>query len=105
MNNKQDIEQTIQQTLNSLDGLRQLEPNDFLAAKAWQRMKNQHREASVAHSRLMLRLAAVLVLFVGINTASFVLLKNKPVAKPTQETSGADAFAEAYSLNNNTDSY
>jgi hypothetical protein len=104
MKNNQDIEKAVQQTLNSLDNLQQLEANEFLYAKIKQRMDNTAKVVPMNYNRVMLRLAAVLILFIGINAISFYALKHNS-ANATQTTSGANSFADAYNLNNNTDSY
>ncbi|MES2379252.1 MAG: hypothetical protein V4553_21855 [Bacteroidota bacterium] len=104
MKNNQDIEKAVQQTLDSLDNLQQLEANEFLYAKIRQRMDNTAKVVPMNYNRVMLRLAAVLVLFIGINGLSFYVLKHSS-APATQTTSGANAFADAYNLNSNTDSY
>ncbi|MBC7400178.1 MAG: hypothetical protein H7289_09555 [Mucilaginibacter sp.] len=104
MKNNQDIEKAVQQTLNSLDSLQQLEANEYLYAKIKQRMDNTAKVVPMNYNRVMLRLAAVLILFIGINGVSFYVLKHSSV-HATQTTSGANAFADAYNLNKNTDSY
>jgi hypothetical protein len=104
MKNNQDIEKAVQQTLDSLDNLQQLEANEFLYAKIRQRMENTSKVVPMNYNRVMLRLAAALVLFIGINGVSFYILKHSSV-HTTQTTSGANAFADAYNLNSNTDSY
>jgi hypothetical protein len=102
MKNKQGFEQQAEQTLNSLDNLRQVEANEFLDAKVLHRMQMRYQPATNAQT-LMLRLAAVLCLFIGINTVSYVILK-QPI-KTTKNIKGADVFADAYGLNNNVNSY
>jgi hypothetical protein len=104
MKNNQDIEKAVQQTLDSLDNLQQLEANEFLYAKIRQRMDNTAKVVPMNYNRVMLRLAAVLVLFIGINGVSFYVLKHSN-SSASQTTSGANAFADAYNLNSNTDSY
>jgi hypothetical protein len=103
MKNKQEIEQAIEQTLNSLNNLQQVEANEYLHAKIMQRMSN-NRAVPMVYTRLMLRLAAVLILLIGVNTVSFYVLKQRST-NTEKTTTGADAFAKAYNLNNNLDSY
>jgi hypothetical protein len=104
MKNNQDIEKAVQQTLDSLDNLQQLEANEFLYAKIKQRMDNTAKVVPMNYNRIMLRLAAILILFIGINGVSFYVLKHSD-APAVQTASGANAFADAYNLNSNTDSY
>jgi len=106
MKNKQDLERKVEQTLNSLDNMQQLEANEFLHAKILHRMTGNNTNS--AYSKVMVRLAAVLCLLVCINCVSFLLLKQQTVttkATAAKTTTGADAFAEAYGLNNNLNSY
>ena|ERR1700761_7663858 len=103
MKNKQDIEQAAEQALNSLSNLQQVEANEYLHAKIVQRMQN-NKAAPMAYNRLMLQLAAVLILLIGVNAVSFYVLKQRST-NTEKTTTGADAFAKAYNLNNNLDSY
>jgi hypothetical protein len=104
MKKHQDIEKAVQQTLASLDNLQQLEANEYLFAKIKQRMGDPAKVAPIHYNRVMLRLAAVLALFIGINCASFYVLKQHTSTNNIPKT-GADAFAQDYNLNTNSDSY
>ena len=104
MKTKQEIENEVGQTLNSLDSLQQLEANEFLYTKIAQRINNG-RTIPLHYNRVMLRLAAVLILFIGINCASYYIIKQRGQATGTKITTGADAFVNAYNLNTNLDSY
>jgi len=54
----------------------------------------------------MLRLAAVLILFIGLNGVSYYVLKQHTAVTNTKTTTTwVNAFADAYSLDNNSDSY
>ncbi|MEO8887387.1 MAG: hypothetical protein ABI367_15090 [Mucilaginibacter sp.] len=105
MKNKQDIENEVQQTLNSVDSLQQLEANAFLHAKIANRMVSKQALTRITYNKLMVRLAAVLCLFICINGISFYVLKQKPNTANTKNYTGADAFANAYGLNNSLNSY
>lgn len=108
MKNKQELDRKVEQTLRSLDNLQQLEANEFLYAKILHRMSGNNNTAIyINYSKVMVRLAAVLCLLVCINCISFFVLKQQPVTTKVTaaKTSGADAFAEAYGLNNNLNSY
>lgn len=105
MKNIKDLEKQAEQALNSLNNLQQIEPNEFLHAKILHRMQNQGEATPLYYNKLMVRLTAVLCLFVCINVASFFALTqtNKTVTIKTQPS--ADAFAQAYGLNTNLNSY
>jgi methionine synthase I (cobalamin-dependent) len=104
MRNYQDIETRANQTLNSLDNLQQVEAGEYLYTKIRQRMDDSANFVpGHNNNRVMLRLAAILIVFIGINCASLYDLKHS--AGNASNSSGADAFAKAYNLNANTDSY
>jgi len=100
-----DIEKLAEQTLNSLDGLQQVEANEYLYAKIKQRMQGSKEVVPLYGKRVMLRLVAVLVLFIGLNCISFYALKQQGSQTTGPKSSSAEAFANAYGLNTNTDSY
>ena len=104
MKNKQELERQVEQTLNSLDNLQQLEANEFLHAKIINRMANK-QALNPSYNKLMVRLAAVLCLFICVNGISFFVLKQKANTVNTKNYTGADAFAKAYGLDNNLNSY
>ena len=105
MKKQQEIEQMAEQTLNRLNNVQQLEANEYLHSKILQRMNDSREVISMAYNRAMLRLAAVLVLFIGVNAVSFYLLKPDGNTVTVKKAANADAFADAYNLNNNVDSY
>ena len=100
-----DIEKLAEQTLNSLDGLQQVEANEYLYAKIKLRMQESKEVMPMYGSRVMLRLAAVLVLFIGLNCISFYALKQQGAQTANPKSNDVEAFANAYGLNTNTDSY
>lgn len=104
MSNRKEIEQLAEKALHSLDNLQQVEANDFLAAKAWQRIQNRRHGLSPAYNKLLLRLAVVLLMFVGINCVSFYVLSKKGT-DTAATTTGVDAFASAYGLNSSSGNY
>ena len=104
MKNRKDIEQLAEQALHSLDNLQQLEANDFLAAKAWQRMQTNRHGLPAGYNKLLLRLAVVLLMFTGLNCVSFYVLSKK-TANTTSTATGVDAFASAYGLSNSSENY
>lgn len=103
MKKSEDIEREAEQALNSLDNMQAAEANEFLYTRIKNRME-YNEAANFAHRKnVLLRLAVVLLLFVGINLLSFYKL-NKP-EKSKQTETGIEAFAKAYGLNINTDTY
>lgn len=103
MKNNHELEKHVDQTLTSLDNLQQLEANEFLHAKVLHRMQVL-RQSGGGAQKLMLRMAGVLCLFICLNTVSYFILK-QPTNTTTKNIKGADAFADAYGLNNNLNSY
>src|SRR5688572_19430319 len=109
MKNKQDLEKQAEQTLNSLDSLQQVEANEFLHAKILHRMQIKSAtnatnvlqgshiiyQLPISAQTLMMRLVAVLCLFVCLNIATYIILK-QPKQATTKTINGADAFADAY---------
>ncbi len=104
MKNIKDLEKQAEQALNSLNNLQQVDANEFLHAKVLHRMQSRQEVKPMVYNKLMVRLAAVLCLFVCINSISYIALmqKNTTTAKTS---AGVDVFAEAYGLNNNLNSY
>lgn len=105
MKNIKDFEEQADQALNSLNNLQQVEPNEFLHAKIMHRMQNAGQASPLYYNKLMVRLAAVLCLFVCINAVSFFVLTQSKATTVTQKPANADSFAEAYGLNTNLNSY
>lgn len=89
-----EIEELTNQTLNSLDNLQPVEANEYLFAKIQNRMQ-QGKQNAMAYTRLMLRLSLALILFLGINVASFYFLNNSP-KHIANKPKGITAFSEAY---------
>ena len=104
MKNIKDFEKQVGQALNSLDNLQQVEANEFLHAKIMHRMQNRGEASPLYYNKLMVRLAAVLCLFVCINAVSFFAL-NQTKQTTVKKQAGADVFAQAYGLNTNLNSY
>jgi|GEM_PF-3204593 len=104
MKDRKEIEQLAEKALHSLDNLQQVDANDFLAAKAWQRMQTYRHELPAGYNKLLLRLAVVLLMFTGINCISFYALSKKSVDS-TSAATGVDAFASAYGLSSNSENY
>jgi len=106
---EQEIEALTNQALNSLDNVQPVEANAFLYAKVKNRLISQRQEAAARHTRLMFRLSAVLLMFIGINAGSFYAMKKwqQPTAvKPEKALTGAAAINAAYfGSDNNTYSY
>jgi hypothetical protein len=104
MKNIKDLEKQADQTLNSLDNLQPVEANEFLHTKVVHRMQSRQEAKPMVYNKLMVRLAAVLCLFVCINGISYIALRGKNITA-VKTSAGVDVFAEAYGLNNNLNSY
>lgn len=100
MKTPEEIEKLSNEALNSLDNLQPAEANPFLFAKIKHKLIQQKQEAAATHIRLMFRLSAVLLLFVGINAGSFYLLNKRQQPKPKitapAKATGIDAFSQEY---------
>jgi hypothetical protein len=83
MKTPREIEHLAEQALNSLDGAQQAEANPYLYQKIRSRMLQQRQQGISKNARLVLKLSAALVLFMGINLTSYYLLnKGQQVNKP-----------------------
>ena len=103
MKKPEDIERQAEQALNSLDNIQSADANEFMFTRIKNRIAH-HEALDLGHRKnVLLRLAAILILFVGINFLSFYILNKPQKAKPTE--SGIEAFAKAYGLNVNAESY
>lgn len=100
MKTLREIEELTDSTLNSLNGLQTVEANEYLYAKIKNRVQ-QYRQNAAAYGRLMFRLSLALILFLGINVASFYFLSVRHHTKPK----GITAFSEAYFPGNNSYNY
>lgn len=97
MKTQKEIEELAAQVLNSLDGARQAETNPYLYQKIRNRMLQQRQQAISENARLVLRLSAALVLFMGINLTSYYLLnKNGQANTPKVKASAITAISEEY---------
>jgi hypothetical protein len=105
MKNKQEIEHLTEATLNSLDNLQQVEANEFLYAKIRHRMQTSELHERASYNRLMVQLSVALCLFICINGASFYLFQHRQSKTAETNASAAAAFAEEYSLKDNSYSY
>jgi hypothetical protein len=105
MKNKQEIEQLTNATLNSLNKLQPVEANEFLYAKVMHKMQVNEQQERVTYSRLMVKLSVALGLFICLNGVSFYALQHQQ--NKTNKTTAATkaAFAEEYSLKDNSYNY
>ena len=105
MKNKQETERLTEATFNSLDNLQQVEANEFLYAKIRNRMQANEFQERVTYNRLMVKLSVALGLFICINGVSFYLFQHRQNKPAKTTTSPAAAFAEEYSLKDNSYNY
>ena len=104
MKNIKDFETQAEQALNSLNNLQQVEANEFLHAKIMHRMQNTGEASPLYYNKLMVRLAAVLCLFICINAVSFFVL-NQSKTTVTKKPADITVFAQEYGLTTNLNSY
>ncbi len=105
MKNKQEIEKLAEAALSSLDNLQPVDANEFLHAKVLNKMRMIEVNERKTYNRLMLKLSAALGIFICINGVSFYALKQQQHKTGKKATTGVAAFAEEYSLKNNSYSY
>ncbi len=105
MKSKKDFENQAEQALNSLNNVQLVEANEFLHAKIMHRMQNQDQASPLYYNKVMVRLAAVLCLFICVNAVSFFALTPAKTKTVAQKPADATAFAQAYGLNTNLNSY
>lgn len=105
MKNIQEIEQLTEATLNSLNNLQPIEANEFLYAKIMHRMQVNEQQERITYNRLMVKLSVALGLFICLNGVSFYVLQHQQ-SKTTKTTAATKAaFAEEYSLKDNSYNY
>ena len=102
MKTLREIEELTDSTLNSLDSLQPVEANEYLYAKIKNRLQH-NRQTAAAYSRLLFRLSLALILFLGINIASFYLIS--ALQRGANKPKGITAFSEAYFPGGNTYNY
>lgn len=105
MKSREEIERLTENTLNSLDHLKQVEVNEFLYGKVINRMQMREREQRLTYRQLMLRLSFALVLFAGMNIGSFYVLQHRETHTSKPVSSSSDAFAREYSLTGESYNY
>lgn len=89
------IEQLVDETLNSLDGMQRAAANPFLYTRIEQKIKGRY--SMVYHRKLMPVLAVALVLFISLNVLSYFTVADKP-ATVSNTGSGIENFANEYDL-------
>jgi hypothetical protein len=109
MKTLRETEELAERALTSLDKLQPVEANAYLYSKVKNRMLLSRQTGAAAHTRLMFKLSAALLLFLFINAGSFYLLNRfqqpnayNPVKKAA---TGITAVSEEYFPGNNSYSY
>jgi hypothetical protein len=90
-----DIEQLVDETMESLDGVQRAPANPFLHTRIVQKLKS--RQGSSYQRKLMPVLAVALVLFISLNVLSYLKVNNEP-ASPKSTGTGIENFANEYNL-------
>jgi len=102
MNNKNRIQEELEKTLNSLDGIQRAEANPYLFTRIKARLEREQKNfwgrALTFLSRPSVAVPAI-VLTILINTAIFFEFKSEKVQIPQDEE---QAFAREYNLSDNT---
>jgi hypothetical protein len=89
------IEQLVNETMESLEGVQQAPANPFLYTRIEQRLKS--RQEYSYQRKLMPVLAIALVLFISLNVLSYLKVNNEP-ASVKNTGSGIENFANEYNL-------
>lgn len=89
------VEQLVNETMKSLDGVQRAASNPFLYTRIERRLKNGH-ELSYQR-KLMPVLAVALTLFISINVLSYFKV-NDETSSANSNTSGIESFANEYNL-------
>ena len=102
MNDKRHIQEEVEKTLNSLDGIQRATSNPYLFARIRARLEREEKslwsKALTFISRPLVAVPAI-VLTILINTAIFFEFKSEKVQTPQDEE---QAFAREYNLGDNT---
>jgi len=97
------IEQLVNETLNSLDGVERVEANPFLFTRIEQRLNNRYRTSASTKQRLMPVLAVALVLFISLNVFSYFKVNNdNSSATSSKSDNGIETFSNEYNLSEET---
>jgi len=70
------MEDTINKTIESLDGIHRAAGNPFLYEKVMQRINNNLLNTAPANNRIIWRFAALLALLISFNIMSLIYLNN-----------------------------
>lgn len=105
MRTPKEIAQLADETLAGLDQLRQVEANSFLFAKIQGRMQYKNQHNRVAGVKTLSKLCAALILFIGLNIGSYLMLNKIPEQHTEAPGSAAEAIANDYHLNTDQYSY
>src|SRR6476620_2585634 len=102
MNDKRHIQEEVENTLNSLDGIQRATSNPYLFARIRARLEREEKSpwsrALTFISRPSVAVPAI-VLTILINTAIFFEFKSEKVQTPQDEE---QVFASEYNLSDNT---
>ena len=97
------IQQLVDETLNSLDAVERAEANPFLYTKIEQRLKNRYEPSGSYQRKLMPVLAVALVLFISVNVVSYFKVSTTDVSSTSKSaSSGIENFANEYNLSEET---
>jgi hypothetical protein len=103
MRKPHEIEKLADDTLKSIDNLKQVEANNFIYTRIAAKLFHEPQKQHIRAVKVLSRLSAALLLFIGLNVLSFYFLsdsKEQPAkqVKATDKTGVAEAFASEYHL-------
>ncbi len=99
-----EAEQFAENVLASIDNIEAVEVNEFLFTRIQNRLEQKNSVLTNEKTKVLYRLAALLVVFIAINAASFFLFKHT-AATANQQTAGLAAFASEYKLEQGSYNY
>ena len=96
---KKQIEEHVEATMNSLEGLQSAIANPFLVTRIEQRLANKYSVET--YGKKMFGLAIAILLFIVLNVFSYEKIANSKSAVNTS-ANGIEAFASDYGLTDNS---
>lgn len=106
MKTQSEIERLAEETLKSIDHIQQVEANSFLFTRIESQMMMGSYQQNFAAIQFLSRLSIALVLFIGLNAATYYYLSgNEPTQTVKQKSTTAEALASEFNLSTNQYSY
>jgi len=96
------IDQKVEDTLHSLDGIQRAEIDPWFYTRVAQRLANRQQQYASGLHKLMPALALVLVLFISLNAVSYFKAGITTVTPAATGGSDLENFANEYNLSEQT---